>query len=309
MEEPLDVVGLERQLYPRDPDAIKDLVIFRRQYLQRINVKHITWPSAELLRIYDVQRWIYQWIASFMPTESNTKQEYNVLSELLRRIELAVKDAEEPDIYDPLFEICAEMCLHVHGPEAETVQRDDWVSYAMSSSPTTLADESIVKLIEKPRVLSAGGCSGYRTWQAALALASIISVHGLSSGLFRGRKILELGAGTGLLSFICASDEIGATVISTDGDETAVSRLQISASANGHSASDNSASFRSGQYLWGTPFEDTIIGDHLVKSSFDLVIASDVVSSPFKNVSGPPFDKSSPRIDIGLVDADIAADL
>ena len=130
MEPPLDLAGLQHRLREHFPDAEHQLVVFRRQFFQRIDVKHINWPAAELLRMYDVQRWIFSLTQDRWHSEVRTRQDYDVLAELVKRIEVAVQEAEEPDVYDPIVELCAELCMTVGRSALEAAQTNVWaVSY------------------------------------------------------------------------------------------------------------------------------------------------------------------------------------
>ena len=111
------------------PGGEQELVIFRRQYLQKLDLKHISFPSRDLLQIYDIQRWIHSFICVPPPDEFHPKSDHDILNELVKRIEEAVTDAEEPDIYDPLVEFAAELCIQQRRPLTEAAQCDVSVSY------------------------------------------------------------------------------------------------------------------------------------------------------------------------------------
>lgn len=273
MEEPLDIAQLQAEIQAKFPVALAQLVVFRRQYLQRLENKHLAWPSEQLLAIYDVQRWIYGFVTNPWHAKSRTRQDTEVLIELVKRIEHALIDAEEADVFDPLVELCAELCAHRRLPAAEAAQQDVWAMYEISATFDMTEDASSIKLFEKPRVLSASGCSGYRTWQAALALAQRIAVDWIPKNLLLGKKVLELGAGTGLLSFLCASADGVERVVATDGDDDAVRRLFVSDTATASGKSDRSPLMDFGVYRWAEPFEGTV----LERGPFDVVLAADVV--------------------------------
>lgn len=259
------------------PTGEQQLVRFRRQYLQKLDIKHITFPPAELLQLYDVQRWIYEFVRDPPADEHRPKSDHNILNELVKRIEDAVKDAEEPDVFDPLVELAAELCMQPRLPALQAVQRDVWVSYEAPGNQDMLKQESI-KLLEKPQVLAATGCTGYRTWQAALALATRITSEWLPASKLAGKRVLELGAGTGLLSFVCAKYVGAELVVATDGAPDAVERLKLATEINGLTDTNNTAC---GVYWWGERFEGTAIGEALgTGRPFDVVLAADVVRNP-----------------------------
>jgi len=262
------------------PSGEQELVIFRRQYLQKLDLKHITFPSRELLQLYDIQRWIHSFICSPPADEFHPKSDHDILNELVKRIEEAVTDAEEPDIYDPLVEFAAELCIQQRRPLTEAAQCDVWVSYECPG-PTDMLDNSRrIKLLEKPQLLAAVGCTGYRTWQAALALANKIATEWLPEGRLKGKRVLELGAGTGLLSLLCAKEGDAQLVVGTDGAMDAIERLKLADYVNGLCGLKKSSY---GVYWWGESFEGTVIGEALDDGRpFDFVVASDVVSEEFE---------------------------
>lgn len=241
-------------------------------------MKHITWPSAGLLAIYDVQRWIYGLTTDQWHSLSRTRQDYDVLAELVKRIEAAVKDAEEPDVYDPLVELCAELCMTVRRSALETAQTDVWVTYSLPSPPNLLREQTMVRVLEKPKLLAAGGNTGYRTWPAALALSSVIATQWLSQGLLSGKRVLELGAGPGLVSFVCATG--GAEyVLATDLDEEVLRRFTLSKEVNYpnlSAAEPPRISCR--MYEWATPLEVLVGGGQPQHDRLDIVLGADVVS-------------------------------
>lgn len=270
--------NLQSRIRQHFPAGEQQLVRFRRQYLQKLDLKHITFPPAELLQLYDVQRWIHEFVRDPPADEHRPKSDHNILNELVKRIEDAVKDAEEPDVFDPLVELAAELCMQPRLPALEAVQRDVWVSYEAPGDEDMLRQESI-KLLEKPQVLAATGCTGYRTWQAALALATRITAEWLPASKLVGKRVLELGAGTGLLSFVCAKYGEADLVVATDGAQDAVERLKLTSEINGLAKTGKSTY---GIYWWGEPFEGTAIGEALdTGRPFDIVLAADVVRTPF----------------------------
>lgn len=98
--------------------------------------------------------------------------------------------------------------------------------------------------------------TGTRVWDTAVAMARMFEKRGVR----RGTRILELGAGTGLLGMVLAT--IGATVTSTDAGSV-LETLQEAASRN---ASDVHVR----ELDWTKPRLDDFVG-------FDMVVASDVL--------------------------------
>jgi predicted nicotinamide N-methyase len=91
---------------------------------------------------------------------------------------------------------------------------------------------------------------GVVLWPAAIALAHEIATR---STEFRGRSVLELGAGTGLPGIVAAS--LGARVVQTDRQEGAMAVCRLNAERNGgaaveHRLADWAAWDDPGRYDW-----------------------------------------------------------
>ncbi len=140
-----------------------------------------------------------------------------------------------------------------------------------------LSKDLQIDLLEKPNLLSVVGSTGYRTWEAARPLASSLASW---PERVQGKKVLELGAGTGLLSFLCAKHLNASRVVATDGDAVTVDRLMISNAHNGFEKPHAKSKTNFGIFRWGEPFAGTVIGQELNLGLFDIVLAADVVRSP-----------------------------
>lgn len=115
-----------------------------------------------------------------------------------------------------------------------------------------------------------------------MALAQFAHRDWLIQGKLAGKSVLELGAGTGLLSFACAESANPALrVLATDGDATAVRRLDDSIARIEKSPIQlvqGGGGFTAGVYRWGDALEGTVIGDELENGAIDLVVGADIVS-------------------------------
>lgn len=264
----VDKPGMERQL-----------LRFRRQVLQRVPVARITWPATAVLGDYEVQERIHHQILSRVITQDRsadgrvTRWLSQLCIQLSKRITAAAEVSTEGDIFDPLMEDCASVQRVPVLDEVEDAQKDVLITYVAGDD---VHDTVEVTLLEKPRVVSGSGFTGHRTWEAALVLAHELAESWMPQGRLAGKRILELGSGTGLLALVCASLAAGvARIVATDGDAQAVKRLPLSIEHNTGLMVDNLAY---GEYTWGEPFEDTVIGHELQQGVFDLIIGADVVS-------------------------------
>jgi predicted nicotinamide N-methyase len=113
--------------------------------------------------------------------------------------------------------------------EYTAAQQRSIVSYHL---PSEFASETQVCIYikEARNLLAAHGTTGLRVWDASLHLAYFLSTEGTS--LVRDKAILELGAGTGLLSILCAEPLRAARVVSTDGDAGVVESIESNTELN-----------------------------------------------------------------------------
>lgn len=102
------------------------------------------------------------------------------------------------------------------------------MTYAPPSIPTYSGKNltnTEVTLLEAPNLISYAATTGHRTWEAALAIGEhiLLSSHpkyetAIPKIDVEGKRVLELGAGTGFVSILCA--KMGAEKVwVTDGDE------------------------------------------------------------------------------------------
>lgn len=111
----------------------------------------------------------------------------------------------------------------------EAAQQRSVVLYYL---PSDFASQAPVRVyIEEARnLLAARGTTGLRVWDASLHLAYYLATEG--AALVESKTVLELGAGTGLLSILCAGPLKAARVVSTDGDTEVVGSIEFNADLN-----------------------------------------------------------------------------
>jgi 2-polyprenyl-3-methyl-5-hydroxy-6-metoxy-1,4-benzoquinol methylase len=121
------------------------------------------------------------------------------------------------------------------------------------------SSKSIV-MIEEIAIIS-NGTTGLTTWAASLYLLEYLSVH---TELIKGKKILELGSGAGLMG-ICFEQMGAKSIIMTDGSEEVLLRARQNVALNASSCDV--------EYLkWGENISKEF--------DFDAIICADVVYNP-----------------------------
>ncbi|CCE86817.1 Piso0_005330 [Millerozyma farinosa CBS 7064] len=159
----------------------------------------------------------------------------------------------------------------------EPSSKPDVIRYLVrgANKPTTREQDTVV-IEETPRVISALGTTGMRTWEAALYLSAYLNSRNIS---LEQQRVCELGAGTGLVGLALAKyyhrriapvREIIFTDISID----LLEKIQKTLALNNLSMTDPSIAIR--QLAWGsTNVSDRHFEQH--PPDVDYLVAADVI--------------------------------
>ena len=146
--------------------------------------------------------------------------------------------------------------------------------YVTYTAPKWGTNVPQVTLLEAPSLLGSSGTTGFRTWEAALFLGAYL-VSDAGSRYVIGQRMIELGAGTGFLSILCAKHLDARHVLTTDGSREVVAELKANLELNNLGEGDL---IKSAVLEWG----HTLIGGPAdcrgAESPYDLVVGADVVS-------------------------------
>jgi predicted nicotinamide N-methyase len=125
---------------------------------------------------------------------------------------------------------------------------------------------NVVKINETPRLISGGGTTGGRTWEAAMYFSIFLNDEYRSK--LEGKRILELGAGTGLVGLSLIKSRVAfKSLIVTDGDSSVLEKLAVNYSANSVNVQDPLNNTRCQPLWWG---QDEF------PNEVDVIIAADV---------------------------------
>lgn len=155
--------------------------------------------------------------------------------------------------------------------EIIAAQQPSYVTYSFPMPKQTVTPT--VTLLESRSVIASSGTTGRRTWEAALHLSKYLSDAGASK--VTGKKILELGAGTGLVSILCARWLGAQHVTATDGADEVAEDLQKNIFLNGLEGSDK---IYAKDLLWGRALEEDEGGQ---PHEYDVVLGADIVGLLF----------------------------
>ncbi|KAI9754759.1 MAG: hypothetical protein M4579_004544 [Chaenotheca gracillima] len=251
--------------------------LFKRQYLQLQELDSLAFPPDGLLREASVQARLY--VDMFMedsnPYMPPERYQMRVLKKLISMIENSISDPDEDEISSDLMTCLSSFMVKPLPSESTSAQQKAYVSYSLPSDLGKSADyeKSMVTLLESRSLISGAGTTGLRTWEAALHLGTFLTSP-IGRGLVEGRNVLELGAGTGFVSILCAKYLCANSVLATDGDEGVVENMSTNAFLNGL---DNGGKLAVRPLKWGRMLSDNELSDYRGQlPNYDLVLGADI---------------------------------
>ena len=289
------------------------LHLFRRQYLQLFEPDFLSWPPKQLLRDPDAQAWLYKNLfdAERNPRLPSERYQLRVLKPLLAKIEQAIEDPEEDvgiaavisispnalhflflfqlpaqflissfvrqEISDELMTCLSTLIASNLPSEATAAQQKEYVTFSCLPPSSAGADvdsaDPTITLLERRHLISGSQTTGFRTWEAALHLGSYL-LQPSHAHLTQNKSIIELGAGTGFLSILCAKHLGSKHVTATDGDEGVVEALKENLFLNGL---EDSKGVQASVLRWGRGLKGTWAEEECEEFPYDLVIGADIV--------------------------------
>ncbi|KAF1987891.1 hypothetical protein K402DRAFT_329240 [Aulographum hederae CBS 113979] len=251
-------------------EARQPLDLLVRQYLQLVELELLSWPNPTLLRDASAQAFLFRnmFDAKYTMYRPPERYQLRVLKSLVHKIEQAIEDPEEDEISDDLTCVLSELLSTRLPSETDAAQIKSYVTYSFCS-PTE--HEKRVTLLESRAVIASSGTTGLRTWEAALRLGAYLSTPEGRS-FVKDKNILELGAGTGLISILCARHLVARYVLATDGDAGVSDALNTNLFLNDLEGGQN---IRTGVLRWGHNVED-LLTEHMQDSVVDVVLGADI---------------------------------
>lgn len=169
----------------------------------------------------------------------------------------------------------AQLCLEAPISPTESAMQKSIISYF---PPYEVSSPILIR--ESPQILAAGNNVGLRTWDCCLRLAYYLSTEG--QALIKDRSIIELGAGTGMLSILCANHLGADLVLATDGLPEIVASMEQNIILNPPSEV-GSIPVHAAHFEWSDT--DTLIQSVGFPSNrdwlkYDLVLGADITYNP-----------------------------
>ncbi|KAM7194237.1 putative methyltransferase domain containing protein [Rhypophila sp. PSN 637] len=209
------------------------------------------------------------------------RYQLRVLKELVARIESSITDWDEHGISDSLMETLSSLLATPLPPEISAAQQKSRVTYHLSLLEDDDKDENDteakITLLESRSLISAAGTTGLRTWEAALHLGQYLCAN---PSIINGKRIHELGAGTGYLGILCAKYLAAEHVVVSDGSDDVINNLPDSLFLNGLQQGGEETSTNSKitpmQLIWGHALVGTEEDKWNGGRKVDVVLGADI---------------------------------
>ncbi|OLN87065.1 Protein-lysine N-methyltransferase EFM3 [Colletotrichum chlorophyti] len=247
---------------------------FCSQYLQLEPT--LDYPLGQVIRELSSQATIFKRLFSDEGPRYAPPARYRlkVLKELVALIESNIDDWDQHEVSEDLMTALSESLATPIPPEASSVQQKSYVTYHLSSLEKAAYEQRLptpdITLLESRSLISASGTTGLRTWEAALHLGQYLCEN---QNIIEGKRVLELGAGTGYLAVLCAKHLAATHVVASDGSDDVINNLPESFFLN--DLQDSNAvtpmELRWGHALVGTEDRQWNNGNKI-----DIVIGADI---------------------------------
>lgn len=162
--------------------------------------------------------------------------------------------------------------------ELVAAQQKAYVTYTLSSLRSQSSPQqpfswsAAVTLLESRNLIAAAGTTGLRTWEASLHLGKFLCSPDCPITI-KGKNVLELGAGTGFLSILCAKHLGAEHVTATDGSDTVVSDMPTNFYLNDL---EDAPQIRATELVWGHALLGAEAEQWNLGRKVDVVLGADV---------------------------------
>ncbi|KAE8387215.1 hypothetical protein BDV23DRAFT_195955, partial [Aspergillus alliaceus] len=254
----------------------QSLKILPAQYFQQLDPAHLSLPKATTIVHPDVQTAIYEHMFNeatvwpLPPVGYRTR----VLKTIISRIEEGITDPEEDELNSDLIETWTNL---ISLPKPSQIQQAQQLTNIKYTSPTTLTASQHPQTVitsESRGLIYSSGTTGFRTWEASLHLGTYLSTP-TGVAHVTGKRVIEIGAGTGFVSMYAAKYLQPLFVLATDRDGALIGNMKDCKGKNGLGGD-----FRVGAWEWGTPLlypaEDDTEGVERDGLCFDVALGADL---------------------------------
>ncbi|KAJ5180825.1 hypothetical protein N7492_004035 [Penicillium capsulatum] len=258
-------------------DAIQ---LLAAQYFQLVDPPHLAIPPGHVLVRPETQTALYERmfdeaLTPLPPATYRTR----VLKLIIARIEESISDPEEDELLDSLMDCWGNLLAQPKSTALEQARQLSHIKYTAPVQTESTEPERTVITSEARGVILAGGTTGNRTWEAALHLGSFLASPP-GEALVRGKRVIELGAGTGFISLFCARHLGVQSVVVSDREPALIDNIRGCLPFNKNDAGSESIPICPTLWDWGTPLQRTVEMDSLTENenlSFDVALGADLI--------------------------------
>ncbi|KAL4917092.1 putative methyltransferase-domain-containing protein [Aspergillus aurantiobrunneus] len=268
-----------------------EIALLSAQYFQQVDPPSLSLPDGPALVSPAIQSAIYENMFNedtawpLPPAPYQTR----VLKMIIARIEESISDPKEDEILDSLLEKWTFLLSTPKSSALEQAQRLTYIKYsAPTVSPTPpetpserseLTERKTVITSENRSLILSAGTTGFRTWEAALHLGTFLSTTNHGKSLIANKRVLELGAGTGFLSFLCAKHLGAESVTTTDREPALIEQIDDCIGKNGLDRKQ----IQAGIWEWGLPLQNPSLSPEGMDGTegrlvgFDTALGADLI--------------------------------
>ncbi|KAL4753391.1 hypothetical protein BDW72DRAFT_168936 [Aspergillus terricola var. indicus] len=262
-----------------------ELALLTAQYFQQVDPRSLSLPDGPTLVSPTIQAAIYEKMFNedtawpLPPASYQTR----VLKTIIAQIENSISDPEEDEIIDSLMEKWTSLLSTPKPIALQEAQKLTYIKYSApvafppvsesSSECDNTIDPITIITSENRSLILSGGTTGFRTWEAALHLGTFLSTTRAGRSLVANKRILELGAGTGFLSFLCAKHLAAQSVIVTDREPALIEQINDCIDKNGLEKTQ----IQAGIWEWGMPLQVPSLFEKSGRVGFDIALGADLI--------------------------------
>ena len=177
-------------------------------------------------------------------------------------------DTRLQGVSDNLVTSMGALLSHPLPAEAVAAQQKTHVTYHLSLLDDS--NDANIILLESRFLISGAGTTGLRTWEAALHMGQYLCAD---PTLVKGKRVLELGTGTGYLAVLCAKYLGAEHVIATDGSEDVINNLPDNLFVNGLEGTEK---VKASELKWGHALVGTEEAEWNGGKKVDVVVGADI---------------------------------